>query len=210
MVEAQLAAATDERQPVLDARVLQAFRRVPRHAFVPEDLKAEAYADRPLAIPGGQTISQPYVVAKMTELLDLAPGAKVLEVGTGSGYQSAILAELGCRVVSIERDPQLAEEASSRLAQLGYSQVKVVTGDGYRGLPQEAPFDAIVVTAAVDHVPPFLIEQLADGGRLVLPLGSPGAVQQLRRVVRRGERVLHEMLFDVRFVPLTGECEQPR
>jgi protein-L-isoaspartate(D-aspartate) O-methyltransferase len=212
MVEEQLAASTDRRAPVVDARVLQALRRVPRHCFVPEPLAERAYDDAPLAIGGGQTISQPYMVGKMTELLELEPGAKVLEVGTGSGYQAAVLVELGARVVSIERDPTLAHEAGQRLAELGYAgaNLTLVCGDGYRGLPSAAPFDAIVVAAAPDHLPKPLLEQLAEGGRLVAPVGLPDRDQTLLRVIRRGERFLEERLFPVRFVPMTGESQRER
>ena len=213
MVETQLAAPPDPRTPVFDSRVLQAMRRVPRHVFVPPDLAAEAYGDQPLAIGGEQTISQPYMVAKMTELLELEPAApgselRVLEIGTGSGYQAAVIAELGAKLVTIERDPALAATAAERLAWLGY-QVELRTGDGYRGAPDRAPFDAIVVTAAPDHVPAPLIDQLAEGGRLVIPIGKGGS-QQLLRLVKRGGRVIQEKLFEVRFVPMTGESEQPR
>lgn len=212
MIEEQLAAPTDRRTPVVDARVLQAMRRVARHRFVPAELAEHAYDDAPLAIGGGQTISQPYIVGKMVELLELEPGERVLEVGTGSGYQTAILAALGARVVSIERDATLARLASERLTELGFAgpDLELVCGDGYRGLPAAAPFDAIVVAAAPDHLPPALREQLAEGGRMVVPVGPPDREQMLLRVVRRGERFREEKLFTVRFVPMTGESQQPR
>jgi protein-L-isoaspartate(D-aspartate) O-methyltransferase len=212
MVEEQIAAPTDKRIPVVDARVLQALRRVARHRFVPAEVADHAYDDSPLAIGGGQTISQPYMVAKMTELLELEPGEKVLEVGTGSGYQAAILVAIGARVVSIERDPQLARVAEARLEELGFAgpNLKLVGGDGYRGLPSEAPFDAIVVAAAPDHLPKPLQEQLAEGGRMVVPIGLPDRDQSLLRIVRRGDRFHEERLFTVRFVPMTGESERPR
>ena len=214
MVESQLAAPPDPREPVLDARVLQAMRRVPRHRFVPPELQELAYADQPLAIGAEQTISQPYMVAKMTELLELerAPpdrAPRVLEVGTGSGYQTAVLAELGASVVTLEKDPALAEAAAARLAGLGYA-VDARRGDGYRGAPDAAPFDAILVTAAPDHVPAPLLGQLAEGGRLVLPVGRVGGPQELRRIVMSGGRPREDRLFEVRFVPMTGESEHPR
>jgi protein-L-isoaspartate(D-aspartate) O-methyltransferase len=212
MVEEQLAAPTDRRTPVVDARVLQAMRRVARHRFVPAEAAGHAYDDSPLAIGGGQTISQPYIVGKMVELLELEPGEKVLEVGTGSGYQTALLVALGARVVSIERDATLARIAQERLAELGFAgpDLTLVCGDGYRGLPAEAPFDAIVVAAAPDHLPAPLRDQLAEGGRMVVPVGPPEREQMLLRIVRRGGRFREEQLFTVRFVPMTGESQQPR
>lgn len=212
MVEEQLAAPSDRRTPVVDARVLQAMRRVARHRFVPAEAADHAYDDAPLAIGGGQTISQPYMVGKMVELLELEPGEKVLDVGTGSGYQTALLLALGARVVSIERDASLALSASERLAELGWSgpDLTLLCGDGYRGAPASAPFDAIVVSAAPDHLPAPLEEQLAEGGRMVIPVGPPEHDQLLLRVVRRGGRCHEERLFSVRFVPMTGESQQPR
>jgi protein-L-isoaspartate(D-aspartate) O-methyltransferase len=212
MVESQLAAPLDPREPVLDPRVLQAMRRVPRHRFVPSELQDLAYSDQPLSIGSEQTISQPYMVAKMTELLELpAPREdrrpRVLEVGTGSGYQAAVLAELGAEVITIEKDPGLAASAAARLKELELP-VEARVGDGYRGAPDRAPFDAILVTAAPDHVPAPLLEQLAEGGRLVLPVGRPGGPQELRRIVRRGGQTYEDRLFEVRFVPMTGESER--
>lgn len=212
MVEEQLAAPSDRRTPVVDARVLQAMRRVPRHRFVPAEAALHAYDDAPLAIGGGQTISQPYMVGKMVELLELEPGQKVLEIGTGSGYQTALLLAIGARVVSIERDPALANAAKERLAELGFAgpDLTLACGDGYRGMASEAPFDAIVVAAAPDHLPPPLLDQLADGGRMVVPVGPPEHDQVLLRVVRRGGRLHEERLFTVRFVPMTGESQGSR
>ncbi len=197
-----------EARGVRDPRLLAALRAVPRHELVPPEWREEAYRDEPLPIGHGQTISQPYVVAAMTEALDLQPGERVLEIGTGSGYQAAVLAELGTEVFSIEIVPELAERARTDLARLGYARVRVRAGDGYRGWPEEAPFDAIVVTAAPDHVPEALTEQLAVGGRLVMPLGR--GVQELVRITRTEGGLAREHLFDVRFVPMTGEAERER
>src|SRR5215211_1531267 len=158
--------------------VLRAMRDVPRHGFLPDEYLDQAYEDHPLPIGYGQTISQPYIVAWMTELLELQPGEKVLEIGTGSGYQAAVLAELGyVDVYSIEIVPELAEAASTRLQDLGYTNVRVKQGDGYYGWPEYAPFDAIIVTAAPDHLPAPLAEQLAEGGRIVIPIGPAGLFQ---------------------------------
>jgi len=196
-----------EARGIADARLLAALRRVPRHAFVPAAERAHAYEDRALAIGHGQTISQPYVVALMTELAALRPDARVLEIGTGSGYQAAVLAELAGAVYSIEIVAPLARRAAATLAELGYRAVHVRAGDGYRGWPEAAPFDAILVTAAAPRVPPALLEQLAPGGRLVIPLG--GAEQQLE-VHRRTERGFEvERVLAVRFVPMTGEVRAP-
>jgi protein-L-isoaspartate(D-aspartate) O-methyltransferase len=201
MVAEQIAA-----RGVSDERVLAALRRVPRHRFVPEAERALAYEDHPLPIGSQQTISQPYIVAVMTELAEIAPGERVLEVGTGSGYQAAVLAELGAEVDSIEIVPELAASARQTLRALGYGRVNVIAGDGYRGLPARAPFDAILVTAAPDHVPQPLIDQLAVGGRLVIPVGDE--FQQLRVLARTAQGVEEQRIFDVRFVPMTGEAQQ--
>jgi protein-L-isoaspartate(D-aspartate) O-methyltransferase len=182
-------------------RVLEAMRTVPRHRFVPESERGRAYQDRPLSIGHRQTISQPYIVAVMTELLDPQPGDKVLEIGTGSGYQAAVLSGLVKKVYSIEIIPELAERARGELAAGGYQNVQVITGDGYAGLPDQAPFDGIIVTAAPEKVPEPLIEQLAVGGRLVIPVG--GWSQDLRVLERTEEGVQTTRLFPVRFVPLT-------
>ena len=196
---------TIERRGVQDPSVLRAMRLVPRHLFVPDDYQGLAYADRPLPIGYGQTISQPYIVAWMTELLELEPGARVLEIGTGSGYQAAVLAALpGVEVYTIEILPQLADQAGERLGRLGYAEVHAMQGDGYYGWAEHAPYDAIIVTAAPDHVPQPLVEQLIDGGRLVIPIGPPGSYQTLWTFVRtKGELQAHNM-GGVAFVPFTG------
>ena len=195
---------------VSDPRVLDAMRAVPRHVFVPSVLAASAYADTPLPIGMRQTISQPYIVAYMTEAAALRPGARVLEIGTGSGYQAAVAAEIAGRVYTIEIVEPLAAAARARLAALGYDNVEVRAGDGYRGWPEEAPFDAILVTAAPDHVPPALVEQLAEGARLVIPVGPVGALQAMTIVTRAANGAVTEQTFPVRFVPMTGEAQSPR
>lgn len=195
MVRTQIAA-----RGVQDARVLQAMRQVPRHAFVPSEYLDEAYADHPLPIGFGQTISQPYIVALMTEALHLSPGDRVLEIGTGSGYQAAVLAALGAEVYSIEIIPPLATQARQRLRSLGYA-VQVRNADGYFGWPEVAPFQAIIVTAAPDHLPQPLAEQLAEGGRMVVPIGPPGSVQTLWLFEKRNGSLQATNLGAVRFVP---------
>jgi protein-L-isoaspartate(D-aspartate) O-methyltransferase len=195
-----------EARGIRDARVLAALRKVPRHLFVPPEEQGEAYNDYPLAIGHAQTISQPYIVAYMTEALELKPRDRVLEIGTGSGYQAAILAELVAEVYSIEIVEPLAKQAEARLRRLGYSNVQVRAGDGYRGWPEAAPFDAIIVTAAPGHVPQPLVEQLREGGRMVLPLGQWD--QDLVRLRRTREGIRREYLLPVRFVPMTGEAEK--
>jgi protein-L-isoaspartate(D-aspartate) O-methyltransferase len=201
MVEEQIAA-----RGVRDRRVLAAMRAVPRHELVPESVRDDAYRDGAFSIGHGATISQPFIVGVMTEALRLSPGARVLEVGTGSGYQAAVLAELGARVFSIEYVPALAERAAAALARLHYDAVTVRAGDGYAGWPEEAPFDGILVTAAPDHVPPALIEQLRVGARLVLPVG--GDSQELLVLTRTDEGYERESLFPVRFVPMRGEAQE--
>ncbi|MEJ2709563.1 MAG: protein-L-isoaspartate(D-aspartate) O-methyltransferase [Anaerolineales bacterium] len=202
----QMVAMTIEARGVEDADVLGAMRTVPRHRFVPERFEDQAYGDHPLPIGYGQTISQPYMVAWMTELLDLQPGERVLEIGTGSGYQAAVLAELeDIQVYSIEIVPELAESAQARLQQLGYDQVQVIQGDGYYGWKEHAPYDAIIVTAAPDHLPSPLVDQLAAGGRLVIPIGPPGGYQTLWQFTyEQGELQAHN-IGGVSFVPFTGE-----
>jgi len=189
---------------VSDAAVLDAMRRVPRHLFVSEDLIGQAYGDHPLPIGYGQTISQPYIVALMSEKLDLEPGDVVLEIGTGSGYQAAVLAEMGMKVYTIEIIPELAEQAAARLESLGYADVEVRAADGYWGWPEHAPFDGIIVTAAPDHVPQPLVEQLKPGAKMIIPIGPIGAVQTLWRFIadESGE-LIAENLGGVRFVPFT-------
>jgi protein-L-isoaspartate(D-aspartate) O-methyltransferase len=190
---------------IRDALVLEAMGRVPRHEFVPEESRDMAYDDTPLPIGKGQTISQPYMVALMTEVLGLRGGEKVLEVGTGSGYQAAILAEMGCEVHTVERETELAWGAADRLRRLGYRRVWVHEGDGSLGLPDEAPFQGIVVTAGGPRVPEALKEQLdPEGGVLVIPVGDR-TFQELIRVVRKGTRFTEENLGGCRFVPLLGE-----
>jgi protein-L-isoaspartate(D-aspartate) O-methyltransferase len=189
----------------LASGVLEAMGAVPRHAFVPARLRSSAYENRPLPIGYGQTISQPFIVALMTDLLGTGPESKVLEVGTGSGYQAAVLAKLVKRVCTIEIIPQLSRRAEDLLASLGYRNVKCRTGDGYYGWPEEAPFDEILVTAAADHIPPPLIRQLKPGGRMILPVGDPFAVQQLILVQKGSDgKVRSRQILPVRFVPLTG------
>jgi protein-L-isoaspartate(D-aspartate) O-methyltransferase len=186
--------------------VLRAMRAIPRHLFVPENLMSSAYEDRPLPIGSGQTISQPYIVAYMTELLQPDGSGTVLEVGTGSGYQAAVLSLLYREVYTIEILPELAESAKARLRDLGFSNVEVRTGDGYAGWPDKAPFDAILVTAAAGHVPPPLISQLKAKGRMVIPVGSPSGIQHIILVEKdQGGTVTTRSLLPVRFVPLTGE-----
>ncbi len=200
MVETQL-----RRRGIADARVLEAMGRVPRERFVPPAAAPLAYADRPLSVGHGQTISQPYIVAFMSEAARLSETDRVLDVGTGSGYQTAILAELVREVHTIEIVPELAARAREVLEELGYTNVRYHVGDGFRGVPAAAPFDAILVAAAPRRVPPPLVEQLADGGRLVLPVGEH--VQSLLRIERRGEGVVEEDLLPVRFVPRVGEAD---
>lgn len=201
MVEEQIAG-----RGVRDTRVLAAVRKIPRHLFVPPQMLPYAYADEPLPIGYGQTISQPYIVAFMSEALELKPQDRVLEIGTGSGYQAAVLAELAREVYSIEIVEPLGKEAAERLRRLGYTNVKLRIGDGYRGWPEAAPFDAIMVTAAPGHVPPALVQQLREGGRLVLPVGR--FFQDLIRIRRTPKGTQQESLLPVRFVPMVGEAEK--
>ena len=195
------------RRGVRDAAVLAAMRRFPRHELVPEPWRSEAYEDRPLPIGHGQTISQPYIVAFMTAAAEIRPGDKVLEVGTGSGYQAAILALCGAKVFTIEIVEPLALRARADLARLGVAGVTVRAGDGYRGWPEEAPFAAILVTAAPETVPRALLDQLAEGGRLVIPVG-PIHDQHLEIHTRKGKGFTVRRVFPVRFVPMTGEAEK--
>ena len=189
----------------LDPRVMDAMATVPRHRLIPDDLRDSAYDNRPLPIGHGQTISQPYIVAVMTDLLKTTPSDRVLEVGTGSGYQAAILAELVSQVYSIEIIEPLGLLARDNLAALGHRNVEVRIGDGYYGWEEQAPFDAIVVTAAASHIPPPLIEQLRNGGRMIIPVGSRFMVQQLVLVEKDDAgQVTTRQLLPVRFVPLTG------
>ncbi|MGH2381788.1 MAG: protein-L-isoaspartate(D-aspartate) O-methyltransferase [Candidatus Limnocylindria bacterium] len=193
--------------PVVDdERIVEAFRTVPRHAFVPTDVLERAYGDFPLPIEAGQTISQPSLVAMMTELVEIESGDRVLEVGTGSGFQAAILRQLTNEVYSVEIIPELSGIASAVLERLGYGDIELERRDGYLGWPEASPFDAIVVTAAPDHLPRPLVDQLSpDGGRMVIPIGPVGDVQTLWLVTRNGEDVAMEEVLPVRFVPLTRE-----
>lgn len=201
-----LATSLDLDKEVLDTRVLTAMKNVPRHEFVPVYLRGAAYANRPLPIGHGQTISQPYIVAIMTDLLKVKATDRVLEVGTGSGYQAAILAELADRIFTIEIIEPLGNQARARLKRLGYHNAQVMIGDGYYGWKQHAPFDAIVVTAAASHVPPPLIRQLKPGGRMMIPVGTRFLVQQLLLIQKDAKgKVTTRQILPVRFVPLTGE-----
>lgn len=203
MVETQIAHPRDGRAAVSDARVLEAMRTVPRHAFVPAEISDRAYDDTPLPIGHGQTISQPYIVALMTEHLRLPPGARVLEVGTGSGYQAAVLAVLTPHVFTMEIVDDLAREAGNRLKALGYDSVQVRRGDGHRGWPEQSPFDAIIVTCAPESLPQPLWEQLRPGGRIVIPIGPVDRVQRLVVVSKTSDgRQRTETVTDVRFVPM--------
>ncbi|MEN3188254.1 MAG: protein-L-isoaspartate(D-aspartate) O-methyltransferase [Atribacterota bacterium] len=196
-----------ERRGITDTKLLEALRTVRREAFVPESLRGWAYADTPLPIGYGQTISQPYIVALMTEKLALKGGEKVLEVGTGSGYQAAILCALGCTVYTVEIIKKLAQSAETTLKTLGY-EVAVRWGDGYFGWEEHAPFDAIIVTCSVDHIPPPLLEQLKAGGRMVLPVGPPWSMQSLWLVQKTEEGMVVEDLGAVQFVPLTRDVRE--
>ena len=201
MVENQIVA-----RGVSNPRVLEAMRTVPRHLFVPESVRAMAYADHPLPIGEEQTISQPYIVAVMTELLNPQPEDRVLEIGTGSGYQAAVLSGLARHVYTIEILPSLAQRAEETLQANGYHNVTVITGDGYRGLPDVAPFDGIIVTAAPEEVPRPLLEQLAIGGRMVIPVGT---IDQELQVIERTEKGFEtKSVLPVRFVPMTGEAQK--
>lgn len=188
--------------------VLEAMSAVPRHEFVPQAVRTMAYADRPLPIGHGQTISQPYIVAFMSEILAPASTDRVLEVGTGSGYQAAVLAELVAEVWSIEIVEPLAEGAMEVLGRLGLDNVKVKAGDGYRGWPEHAPFDAVIVTCAPDHVPAPLIEQLKNGGSMIIPIGEPYSSQHLVLFKKQGDRLIERAVLPVRFVPMTGESQK--
>jgi protein-L-isoaspartate(D-aspartate) O-methyltransferase len=206
MVQSQLASSQGGSiDPVRDARVLEAMRKLPRHLFVPAEVRDYAYADSALPIGHGQTISQPYVVGKMTEVVAPQRDHRVLEIGTGSGYQAAVLAELVAEVYTIEIVEPLGSQARAQLAQLGYNNVHMRIGDGYRGWPEAAPFDGIVVTAGADHVPPALVDQLKPGGRMVIPVGRKPTYQTLLLVTKDNKpphKVSTRELMDVRFVPL--------
>ncbi len=199
MVETQLRA-----RGIRDLRLLQAMADIPRHEFVDPRYRDQAYEDHPLPIDAGQTISQPYIVALMLELLQLDPSSKVLEIGTGSGYQAAVLSQLAGHVYTMERHPELARQAAETLSRLGLTNVGVLTGDGSLGLAEQAPFDAIVVAAAAAQIPPALFEQLREGGRMIIPVGPPEA-QELQLVRKQGGTAMISMREGCRFVPLISD-----
>jgi protein-L-isoaspartate(D-aspartate) O-methyltransferase len=195
-----------EARGIFDAMILDAFREVPREEFVDEEHRRWAYDDNPLPIEAGQTISQPYIVALMIQAAAIGPGDKVLEVGAGSGYAAAVISRIAERVVAIERHGELVQIARERMARLGYDNVRIIQGDGTRGCADEAPFDAILAAASGSHVPKPLVDQLAPGGRLVMPVGDPGFVQELVKVTKCPDgTTTQENLGGVRFVPLIGE-----
>ena len=200
MVENQIIA-----RGITDAATISAMKKVPRHLFIPQEYLGLVYTDGPLLIGYNQTIFQPYIVAYMTEVLNPSRGKKALEIGTGSGYQAAILAEIVDHVYSIEIIPELAENAIKKINELGYKNITVKHGDGYKGWTEFAPFDIVIVTAACDHIPQPLIDQLAENGRLVIPVGEPGQVQKLILVVKKNGNIKQETLTLVRFVPFTRE-----
>jgi protein-L-isoaspartate(D-aspartate) O-methyltransferase len=201
MVERQL-----RRRGITEKHILEAFLSVPREAFVSPHQALEAYGDHPLPIEAGQTISQPYIVALMIQAAEIRPGDKVLEVGAGSGYAAAVISRIARKVIGIERQPELVAIARERLHRLGYDNVEIVEGDGTKGWPPEAPYDAILAAATGSHIPEALIEQLARGGRIVMPVGNPGWVQKLVKVTKRHDGSLQQSdLGEVRFVPLIGE-----
>jgi protein-L-isoaspartate(D-aspartate) O-methyltransferase len=199
MVESQLRA-----RDIRDQRVLSAMENIPRHEFVEARYRDQAYDDHPLPIAAGQTISQPYIVALMLELLQLNASSKALEIGTGSGYQTALLSQLANHIYSVERHPELARQAADNLSRLGLTNVTVITGDGSRGLSQHAPFDAIIVSAAASEIPPALFEQLREGGRMIIPVGPPEA-QELQLVRKQGGKALISLREGCRFVPLISD-----
>ncbi len=191
-----------------DRSVLAAMRSVPRHQFVPRNARKAAYADHPVAIGYGQTISQPYIVAYMCQLARLGPESRVLEVGTGSGYHAAVMAQIADTVYTMEIIPELAASSRETLTSLGYANLVTRHADGYYGWPEAAPFDAIIVTAAADHIPPPLIKQLAEGGRMIIPVGHPFLTQHLVLVEKKDGQISSRQLIPVRFVPLTGEDQR--
>lgn len=193
---------------ITDAETIEAMLTVPRHLLVPEDLQDEAYADYALPIGYGQTISQPYIVALMTSSLNLQGNEKALEIGTGSGYQAAVLAEIVDHVYTIEIVPELAQKAETNLQELGYTNITVRNADGYFGWEEHQPFDVIMITAAADHIPPPLLQQLRDGGRLILPLGNPLYYQTLTLVEKKGSELYIKHVLDVQFVPMTGYVQE--
>jgi protein-L-isoaspartate(D-aspartate) O-methyltransferase len=205
MVESQLAA-----RDITDGKVLEVMGKVPRHLFVIPKYRSLAYADRPLPIDEGQTISQPYIVALMTQHLALKPGDKVLEIGTGSGYQAAVLTHFTDKVYSIEIRENLAKKASETLKQLDFGQVQVKWADGYFGWEEYAPFDAIIVTCAANHIPPPLLEQLKEGGKLIIPLGSTLYYQTLTLITKKNGKPNVQHISGVTFVPMTGKAQEKR
>ena len=205
MVTKQIAA-----RGIRSATLLNAMRKVPRHLFVPEKERLLAYGDYPLPIGHQQTISQPYIVALMTDLLELDGSERVLEIGTGSGYQAAVLAEMAKEVYSIEIVKPLAKSAAKTLREMGYTKIHVRCGDGYRGWPEAAPFDAVIVTAAPDHVPQPLVDQLKDGGILVIPVGGQYMGQNLKLIEKSANGTTTEDVLAVRFVPMTGEAQEDK
>ncbi len=202
MVEEQLSASGRD---IKNHLVLDAMASVPRHEFVPEAVRKFAYQDEPLPIGHGQTISQPFIVAFMTEQLNPKPSDRILEIGTGSGYQAAILSRLVAEVYTIEIIEPLAKRAEADLKRLGYLNVKVLTGDGYKGWPEHAPFDCVIVTCAPDHIPQALVDQLREGGRMIIPVGDPGD-QQLYLLQKRAAKIEQQAVLPVRFVPMTGKA----
>ena len=199
---------TIESRGISDPNVLAAMRSVPRHCFVPGNLLSVAYTDRPLPIGEGQTISQPYIVALMTEILQPAKNHRILEIGTGSGYQAAVLAQVCDHVYTIEIKEKLYHKANKTLKSLDYGAIQTRHSDGYFGWPEQAPFDAIMITAAIDHIPPPLIKQLKDGGRLALPLGNPLSYQNLVLVTKQGQDLIVKQITGVLFVPMTGYAQK--
>jgi protein-L-isoaspartate(D-aspartate) O-methyltransferase len=195
-----------QKRGIKNKMVLQALSDVPRHRFVPKGLQSKAYSDRPLPIGEGQTISQPYIVALMTESLLLDGHERVLEIGTGSGYQAAILAEIVKKVYTIEIKPKLQSRAADLLSSMGYENIVTKQADGYDGWEENAPFDCIMITAAVDHIPPPLLSQLKDGGKLILPLGNPFSYQNLVLVTKKGDDFSVRQITGVLFVPMTGRA----
>lgn len=197
-----------QKRGISNQRVLDAMRKIPRHLFVRPDLQKSAYDDNPLPIGEGQTISQPYIVALMTQALEIKPTDRILEIGTGSGYQAAVLAELAREVYTVEIKKSLAQKAEYLLKKLGYKNIRIKHGDGYLGWKEHAKFDAIMITAASPYIPPPVINQLKLGGRLVLPQGNPASTQQLILYQKREDRLKKEVLSLVRFVPLTGKISK--
>jgi protein-L-isoaspartate(D-aspartate) O-methyltransferase len=203
MVKVQL-----RERDIVDSKVLSAMEKVPRHLFVEDKLRDAAYSDHPLPIGEGQTISQPYIVALMTQVLGLGGGEKVLDIGTGSGYQAAILAQIADEVYSVEIRPNLSKKAGEVLSSLGYTNIRLKVGDGYYGWEEHAPYDGIIVAAAADHIPPPLLAQLKDGGRMAIPVGSPFSVQNLVLIEKKDGKVFTKNVAGVLFVPMVGQVEK--